>query len=97
VITHGFSPPEQYNQTDLRGPWTDIYAIGATMYFCLSKKRPIHANKRKPRDRLPPATKVFKRQYPQYLLHAIDWAMKVEIDKRPQSVEIFRHALSDKV
>jgi serine/threonine protein kinase len=97
VITHGFSPPEQYNQTDPRGPWTDIYAIGATMYFCLSKKRPMHANKRKPRDRLPPATKVFKRQYPQYLLHAIDWAMKVEIDKRPQSVEIFRHALSDKV
>ena len=94
VITHGFSPPEQYSKTMPRGPWTDIYAIGATMYFCLSGKRPVHANKRKTIDRLTPATKAFKRQYPHYLLHAIDWAMKVDPKQRPQSINILRHALS---
>ena len=94
VITNGFSPPEQYYQSEPCGPWTDIYAIGATMYYCLSGNRPLHANKRKKRDRLVLATKAFKRHYPYYILHAIDWAMKIDPKQRPQSINILRQALS---
>jgi len=42
----GFSPPEQYGEGDSLGVWSDIYAISATIYYCLTKTRPIDAQKR---------------------------------------------------
>lgn len=39
--TNGYAPREQMEQNyDKFGPWTDIYALGATLYNLLSKKRP---------------------------------------------------------
>ncbi|MDR0550124.1 MAG: serine/threonine protein kinase [Deltaproteobacteria bacterium] len=36
-VTHGFAPPEQYLQTAIaQGPWTDIYALGAVLLYCLT-------------------------------------------------------------
>lgn len=42
----GFSPPEQYGEEDSLGVWSDIYAISATIYYCLTKTRPVDAKKR---------------------------------------------------
>ncbi|MCK5830337.1 MAG: serine/threonine protein kinase [Methylococcales bacterium] len=94
VITHGFSPIEQYSKYSQLGPWTDIYSVGASMYFCLSGERPIRASKREANEMLIPAVKAFKRKYPPYLLQAIDWAMQVNPEKRPQSITEFQRALS---
>ncbi|HZV61670.1 MAG TPA: serine/threonine-protein kinase, partial [Methylophilaceae bacterium] len=41
--TPGFAPPEQYNNRDALGPWSDIYSIGATMYACLVRAAPMAA------------------------------------------------------
>ncbi len=39
--TNGYAPREQMEQNyDKFGPWTDIYALGATLYTLLSNKRP---------------------------------------------------------
>ncbi len=43
ILTHGYAPIEQYSEKRKRGPFTDIYALGATLYYCLTGDRPISA------------------------------------------------------
>ena len=38
VAKQGFSPPEQYRVKGSVGPWTDVYAMCATIYYCLTGK-----------------------------------------------------------
>ncbi|MGR8931757.1 MAG: serine/threonine protein kinase [Gammaproteobacteria bacterium] len=94
VLSTGFSPVEQYENRGNLGPWTDIYAIGASMRACLDIKIPPASTDRLAQDTLPPATKVYKRKFPEYLLKAIDWAMELRPDRRPQSVGELEQALT---
>ena len=38
VAKKGFSPPEQYATSMNIGPWTDVYAMCATIYWCMTGK-----------------------------------------------------------
>lgn len=38
VTKKGFSPPEQYQEKGSIGPWTDVYALCATIYYCVTGK-----------------------------------------------------------
>ena len=93
ILTKGYSPIEQHDLSAQLGPWTDIYAVGASMRSCLEPKTPIPAQDRVQEDRLVPAVKAFKRKYPEYLLKAIDWAMALQPENRPQSVTELQQAL----
>lgn len=93
VLTKGFSPIEQHAADGIIGPWTDIYAVGASMRNCLDGKKPLPAPERLKHDSLIPAAKAFKRKFPAYLLEAIDWAMEIKQQNRPQSVAEFKSAL----
>ena len=92
VITAGFSPVEQHNLKGYCGPWTDIYAVGATMRACIEGKAPPKAPDRQVTDKMKPAAIAFKRKYSPELLEAIDWAMEVDPTLRPQNVDEFLNA-----
>lgn len=94
VLTPGYSPPEQYDTNATMGAWTDIYAIGASMRTCLDNKTPPSAPERVQKDVLVPAMKAFNKKFPDYILKAIDWAMELKPENRPQSIEEFKHALA---
>lgn len=93
VVSNGFSPIEQSYKNAKLGPWTDIYAIGATMRACMDGKPPTSAKKRKHDDTLPPASFVFEGEYSSRMLEAIDWAMGLHPHERPQTVQELIDAL----
>lgn len=96
VLTKGFSPIEQYSSRHGGiGPWSDIYALGATMRSCLDGRAPPPAIERATQDSLPPAATVYGRTYTAALLEAIDWAMAVEQAKRPHTAAELRYMLPD--
>lgn len=85
VVTPGYSPIEQYYSNTELGPWTDLYAFGASMRTCLDAKSPPTAIERHANDTLKPATSLFSQRYPLHVLEAIDWAMAVDAADRPQN------------
>lgn len=85
VITPGFSPIEQYNNSGYVGPWTDIYAVGASMRNCIDHHTPPDAVKRHENDSMKPAVEVYQKKYSEELLKAIDWSMEVDPLLRPQN------------
>lgn len=93
VITPGFSPVEQYYASEKVGPWTDVYAIGASLRACIEGKPPPTAVERHAKDELKPAAETFMARYPPHILDAIDWAMRIEPAERPQKASQMRQAL----
>lgn len=55
ILKPNFAPVEQYaDLADMRqGPWTDLYALGATVHFMLTGQAPSPAVLRAVRDGLP--------------------------------------------
>ena len=94
VVTPGYSPIEQLDPGGYVGPWTDIYAVGATMRTCLDGKTPPSAIDRREKEVMRPAVSAFRKRYSQELLETIDWAMEVDPMLRPQRVEVLLENLN---
>lgn len=86
MYTPGFAAPEQYNQRDRLGPWTDIYGVGASIYACIAKRPPPPSNERQQDDKMVLATKEFSGRYSREFLELIDNLLRLAYTDRPQSV-----------
>lgn len=93
ILTPGYAPIEQY-LGEAQGAWTDIYAFGATLYWMVCGQRPREAPDRQaaPQADLS-AEAVGAGRYSPEFLRAIDWALQVRPEDRPQDVASFRKAL----
>ena len=96
VAKGGFSPFEQYTQRGGSGPWTDVYAMAATIYFTLTGKLPPVATDRVDEDTISwdlPRLDTLPRQ----ALEALKKAMVVSAKKRTQSMEELETGLFEEV
>lgn len=92
VLKPGYAPPEQYAKKDKQGPWTDIYALGAALYFAATGEKPEESFGRVLEDTIKPVCEV-NPEIPRAMSQVIMRAMSVKIEDRYQTVEAMREAL----
>jgi serine/threonine protein kinase len=99
ILKPQFAPIEQYAETQSmrQGPWTDLYALAGTCYFLLTGRAPLPATARVMGDELEPLASVAPPGCSPQLLQALDWAMAVRPQDRPQSVAQWRDALAGRI
>jgi serine/threonine protein kinase len=95
ILKPGFAPIEQYaDAPGLRqGPWTDIYALAAVVYFAISGKTPPPSVARIVHDDMPSAREVGKGRYSEQFLAVVDSALAVRPEHRIQNVTELREVL----
>ena len=86
ILKHGYAPIEQYQSRSRQGPWTDVYALCATMYHLMSGKLPVSAADRVLEDSLEPLYKICL-AVPLRISDVIGKGMKIKIEDRYQSMK----------
>lgn len=93
IVSPGFAPFEQYHSNGNQGPWTDIYSLGAVLYWVTTGRKPMESASRIQEDSMPKAVELGSRaMFGEALLQTIDWALSPSEKKRPQSVAELRQA-----
>lgn len=96
MLSIGYAPFEQYNDgSGKQGPWTDIYALGASLHQAIAGEKPMESTIRgiamlhdEP-DPYEPLSHARPEGYSLDFLKAIDKALMLQIHDRPQNLEDF--------
>jgi serine/threonine protein kinase/HAMP domain-containing protein len=93
VVTPGYAPPEQYDN-GAQGPWTDIYSLGATLYWMITDTKPPAAPARvSGAAQMPRAQDAGQGRFSDAFLGAVDWALETDPTARPQDLQAFSQKL----
>ena len=97
MLTPGYAPIEQYSSTDQQGPWSDLYALGATCYHCMLGEAPLAATDRVATFHGIGGDPVHRRlddtvdAYSEALIEAVKWMLEAVPASRPQrTAEVLR-------
>ena len=95
VLKPGFAPIEQYGESSAmtQGAWTDLYALGSVVYAAVTGHAPVSSVERLMDDRLQPLSELAAGRYSEPFLTAIDAALALRPNDRPQTVAAFRALL----
>lgn len=92
VLKPGYAPVEQYETVNKQGPWTDVYALGATMYRMVTGIKPDESTNRKTAD-IVEQPMALAPEITENLSNAIMRAMAIEKHLRYQNVKEFIDAI----
>jgi serine/threonine protein kinase len=93
MVTPGYAPFEQYLANTKQGPWSDIYAIGATMYHCAIGVAPMAATERvaavhdKEPDPVRKIADTLKSKFAPEFVDVLMWMLEPMAKDRPQTVD----------
>ncbi len=91
ILKKGYAPAEQYYRHGRQGPWTDIYALSATMYKALTGVNIPEAPERLKDDRIQDIRTV-QPEIPSYSADAIMKGLSVKAEARYSDIREFRCA-----
>lgn len=92
-VTPGYAPVELYIPEEKKGPWSDLYSVGASIYRCLTKEAPVVSIERLKKlddfgvDPCPKLARDMPHLGSRMLLDSVDWMMSVDAAERPQNVQ----------
>jgi serine/threonine protein kinase len=99
VESAGYTPFEQLQSRGNVGPWSDLYALAATLVKVMTGEAPPKANDRTMGDPLRPLAgrAELAGQYSEVFLHSLDRALRLLIEERWQTAGDWKVALTDGV
>lgn len=92
ILKRGFAPVEQYNRHGKQGPYTDIYAMAATIYVSITGVIPPESTERIENDRLIPPRKLGA-DIPEKSEKALLKALSLKAEDRFSTMAEFQNAL----
>jgi hypothetical protein len=102
AISRGYAAPEQYPRQGERGPWSDVYGVGASMYRCITARDPMDSLERqtafdkKRMDMLAPAASFDHPRYAPNIRATVDAALTLKAEDRPRSARALQNGLMGK-
>jgi hypothetical protein len=99
ILKPNFAPLEQYADVSSmrQGPWTDLYGLGATVYYFITGQAPLPAAARALHDELMPLTHLAPAGCSGDFLAAIDWTLALRPPDRPPTAATLRDVLEGRM
>jgi serine/threonine protein kinase len=99
ILKPAYAPIEQYAEAGSvkQGPWTDLYALGATLHYALLGRPPAPATARAVHDDTVPLASSGVAGSSTRFLQIVDWMLAPRPTDRPQSVAALREALDGRI